>query len=207
MHFEPWVVVVLIGTLCVVFSWFVKEPAGTGPAAADIEDALDLVTANLEEENRRLLDAMSAMKNEYTLRAQAWEAKAEALEKQVGALSEQVRLLRPADQVAPAAPVSAQPAELRTGPGGQGDGLSAAFERHRMEAGTRQAAQPAVSELRNSGFGASAPPDTIHSRYPELFRLAEEGKSVEQIARRIGLSKGETALILQLGKQEAEDHA
>jgi len=198
MHFEPWVVVVIIGILCVIFSWFVKEPEASHPAAADIEHALDLVTANLEEENRRLLEAMSAMKQEYALRAEAWEGKAVILENRVQDLSRQVQQTALPDKP----DRSASWTEA-----GQATELAHAL--NQLPPDLEQPNEPAAQQGGSSGSsdGNSGEPSSIRRRYPELFQLDAEGKSVEQIARRIGLSKGETALILRLAKQEEQGHA
>lgn len=206
---EPWAVVVIIGILCVVFSWFVKEQGAPHSSASEIEDALDLVSANLEEENRRLLEAMSGMKKEYALRAEAWEDKASELEAQVRELSAQVQSLSAARtaQPAPAAfPEAAHPAQAASEPGleaGQAHDLSEAFRRRHSE--LKQPESPRPHEPAADAKPAAA--GSIRERYPELFRLDAQGQSIEQIARRAGLSKGEAALILQLARQEEEGHA
>lgn len=43
---------------------------------------------------------------------------------------------------------------------------------------------------------------TIRSRYSELFEMYSHGKSIEAIAKKLGINKGEVQLILQLSKQE-----
>lgn len=42
----------------------------------------------------------------------------------------------------------------------------------------------------------------IKIRYNELFAMREQGKSVETIARKLGMNKGEVDLIIQLAKRE-----
>lgn len=44
--------------------------------------------------------------------------------------------------------------------------------------------------------------NSIHSRYAEIFKLYEAGKSIEFIAKKFGKNKGEVQLIIQLAKQE-----
>jgi hypothetical protein len=51
------------------------------------------------------------------------------------------------------------------------------------------------------------PPTSIRGRYPELLELYDKGRSVEQIAKAMGLNKGEVQLILQLARREEEQHA
>jgi len=48
----------------------------------------------------------------------------------------------------------------------------------------------------------SEPVNSIKTRYPKLFELDEQGKSIDSIAKLTGLQRGEVQLILQLAKQE-----
>ncbi|MNG03181.1 hypothetical protein D3C84_862490 [compost metagenome] len=43
---------------------------------------------------------------------------------------------------------------------------------------------------------------SIRDRYVELFELYDQGKSIEAVARKLGMNKGEIQLIIQLAKQE-----
>jgi DNA-binding NarL/FixJ family response regulator len=45
----------------------------------------------------------------------------------------------------------------------------------------------------------------MKERYSELFRLHEQGKAVEYIAKKLNLNKGEVQLIIQLAKQEEQN--
>ncbi|WP_042160514.1 DUF6115 domain-containing protein [Paenibacillus gorillae] len=69
------------------------------------------------------------------------------------------------------------------------------------------AAQPAAEPVRLVQEADPAPaavpaPTTIQSRYAELLELYSQGKSIELIAKKLGMNKGEVQLILQLAKQE-----
>ena len=44
--------------------------------------------------------------------------------------------------------------------------------------------------------------NTIHMRFPEIFQMYENGKSIEAIAKKVNKNKGEIQLILQLAEQE-----
>lgn len=44
---------------------------------------------------------------------------------------------------------------------------------------------------------------TLEQRYEQLFQLHNSGKSIEAIAKKLNLNKGEVQLIIQLAKQEA----
>jgi DNA-binding NarL/FixJ family response regulator len=48
-------------------------------------------------------------------------------------------------------------------------------------------------------------PMQMKERYSELFQFHEQGKSVEYIAKKLNLNKGEVQLIIQLSKQEEQN--
>ncbi len=45
---------------------------------------------------------------------------------------------------------------------------------------------------------------SIADRYPELFALLADGGTIEEIAKKTGMGKGEVLLIIQLSKEEGE---
>jgi hypothetical protein len=47
----------------------------------------------------------------------------------------------------------------------------------------------------------------IRYRYMELFALEKQGKSIDHIAKKLGMNKGEVMLIIQLAKQEDRTRA
>lgn len=49
---------------------------------------------------------------------------------------------------------------------------------------------------------AEPPQEQVRDRYPELFELYGKGKSIDMIAKTMGLQRGEVQLILQLAKKE-----
>ncbi|MNC80265.1 hypothetical protein D3C75_1330060 [compost metagenome] len=49
---------------------------------------------------------------------------------------------------------------------------------------------------------AEPPQEQDRDRYPELFELYGKGKSIDMIAKTMGLQRGEVQLILQLAKKE-----
>ncbi|WP_040948699.1 DUF6115 domain-containing protein [Gorillibacterium massiliense] len=189
---QPWAYVVLLGILCLVISWFIKEPAQASVMAKDIEDAMDLVAANLEQENKELLDSMTRLKSEYERQADKLDARVAELDKRVGELSAELR-----EQQRQQSQNQVQNLSYNQG-SSQNQNLM-----------TVRDMNPAVKP----DIAAEAEPEqdepvaaTISQRYPELFQLHNQGKSVESIARKLDMNKGEVALILQLSRREDEEH-
>ena len=170
---QPWVYVVLLGILCLVISWFMKEPNHAAVTTKDIEDAMDLVAANLEEENKSLLNSLANLKSDYAKQAEKLELRVHELDKRVGELSSELREQRQLlNKPAPTPPYQAVASE-----------------------------SPAANDVQEPEVSA-----TISQRYPEIFQLYKQGKSIDSIARKLGMNKGEVALILQLSKREDESH-
>jgi septal ring factor EnvC (AmiA/AmiB activator) len=48
-------------------------------------------------------------------------------------------------------------------------------------------------------------PMQMKQRYADLFKLHEQGKSIEYIAKKLNLNKGEVLLIIQLANQEEQN--
>ncbi|MNC31036.1 hypothetical protein D3C75_793400 [compost metagenome] len=76
-----------------------------------------------------------------------------------------------------------------------------------------RAAVPAPSQPQPQPEPAPAPAEPpkpaagIRGRYEEVLRMHDDGKSVDYIARKCGLNKGEVNLIIQLALQEEEASA
>lgn len=49
--------------------------------------------------------------------------------------------------------------------------------------------------------------NTMHARYSDLFQLYAQGKSIEMIAKKLNMNKGEVQLIIGLAKQEEAANA
>ena len=195
---DPWVVVVIIGIICIIASWLVKEPKPTLAVTKEIEDALDLVAANLEEENRQLLATISQTKQASDRRCDMLEQKTAQLEKRVDEVSAELR-----DVLLLQLKKETVEQTSRVSPDSSASGRRDAAE-------SPQNTPPQVDTIYTTPEETPlADPKTsgLRERYGELFHLHQQGKSIEQIAKKLGMNKGETALILQLAKQEEEGRA
>lgn len=198
MNLPGWIYIVLIGAVAIVYGFLLPKARNVAAAAQSmatvdkVEDTLEHYMAEIEKENEEIIDLVSKIKQEST-------AKQLALQEQLTEMRQRLIQLeqKPDPVIMPSAvpPVATMqnPAYTQTqGTGTQGDALRESAARM-----AQQYSEPVVEEQ----------PDTterIQDRYQELFALYENGKSIDTIAKTVGLQRGEVQLILQLAKQE--DH-
>ncbi|MBC8079419.1 MAG: hypothetical protein H7X86_03685 [Gorillibacterium sp.] len=191
---EPWVVVVIAGIICVIASWLVKEPKHSLNMTKEIEEAFDLVAANLEEENRELIRSITQMRNEFERRNENLEIRTISLEKRMDDLSTELRN------------VLMLQLQKETEKG-YGNSVSTVQQNTLDRDSTKVPPQAAIVNLPDETESIVERSVGLKNRYSELFQLYRQGKSIEQIAKKLGINKGETALIIQLAKQEEEGRA
>lgn len=195
MNLPGWIYIVLIGAVAIVYGFLLpkaRNVAATAQSMATVdkvEDTLEHYMAEIEKENEEIIDLVSKIKQEST-------AKQLALQEQLTEMRQRlIQLEQKPDPVIMPSPVATMqnPAYTQSqGTGTQGDALRESAARM-----AQQYSEPVVEEQ----------PDTterIQDRYQELFALYENGKSIDTIAKTVGLQRGEVQLILQLAKQE--DH-
>lgn len=196
MNLPGWIYIVLIGAVAIVYGFLLpkaRNVAATAQSMATVdkvEDTLEHYMAEIEKENEEIIDLVSKIKQEST-------AKQLALQEQLTEMRQRLIQLeqKPDPVVMPSViqPVATMQNPVYTqtqGTGTQGDALRESAARM-----AQQYSEPVVEEQ----------PDTterIQDRYQELFALYENGKSIDTIAKTVGLQRGEVQLILQLAKQE-----
>lgn len=195
---QPWVYIVLVGLLIVVYAKIIprKSEGAAKPDGAivkEMEQAMDHLAMELEEQNKALIELFSGTKQTYEEHTAKLTSRVETLEKQcqelrleLGRLTfseEQRRLSLQADASKPGEALGA----------GAGAAVTPAY--------TEPAAPDKQPEAANKA------PMNMKERYGELFGLYESGKSTDYIAKKLGMNKGEISLILQLAKQEERSNA
>jgi histone deacetylase complex regulatory component SIN3 len=186
---QPWLYIVLLGLVFIWFARFIPKSPSSAAISKELEQTIDAFTAEMDEENKELLQNVTAMKQEHDQKLVGLNHRIEMLEKQNYDLSQELKRFledRKRESVLPYAGQEAQPPRAAEPPAGR--------------TGTPNDAKPVVeeeSEKANEPAAAS-----IMGRYSELFQLHDQGKSVEYIAKKLGMNKGEVQLILQLAKQE-----
>lgn len=194
-----WQYIVLLGAVIAVAALVLprkkKEPEGPAGSLGKMELALEQFMENMEHDNKDLAELVAEALKQADERADRQASKISELERAVAELKQTVEHTGPAVAEYTAVPVQSvtyQAVEDRPesdaagerGPELQAEGQPDLEIQHKREE-------------RNV---------SIQARYAELFELYQQGKSVETIAKRLNMNKGEVQLILQLAKQEAVRH-
>jgi hypothetical protein len=196
---QPWHYIVLLGAVLLVFAFLKpssRQPAKPATTIKEIEDTMEQFTAELEEENRQLIQLVSEMKHDHEKHSAKLQGRLEVLERQNIDVSKQLDRLLQAEanqrNKGPAAPaIVADPAAAK---------LAAAVAASSSAPTNPLTEAPPVEKQEMKPDGMN-----IRNRYTELFQLEKQGKSIDHIAKKLGMNKGEVMLIIQLAKQE--DHA
>ncbi|UQZ32089.1 hypothetical protein C2I18_00105 [Paenibacillus sp. PK3_47] len=188
---QPWVYIVLVGAVAIVYALRLparaKGDSAEKQSLKETEAALELYMADIERENDKMLQLVSSIKQQS-------QNNRAVMQEEINSLREQLAELQKSNTLLDARLTAEEKGLLQ---------LTASF------AGIAQASRSAEGAEAVQASSSEAPPEpkpkpvsSIKLRYPRLFELYEEGKSVDSIAKMAGLQRGEVQLILQLAKQE-----
>lgn len=188
---QPWVYVVLLGLVFIVFARLLpgKERSASTGMVKEIEETMEHFAAELEEENKQLLQSVAKMKQEHEQQVGKLSGKIEQLEKMSYDLSQEWKNLIIGKLNEPPVAAAMQGAEA---------------EPERMQPEAQAAPIPGkepAAELPEREMSAT---EKLRDRFRSLFDMYDQGKSTEYIAKKLGLNKGEVSLIVQLAKQEEQ---
>ncbi|WP_342561482.1 hypothetical protein NST84_17675 [Paenibacillus sp. FSL R7-0345] len=182
---QPWVYIVLVGAVVIVYGMILparrKEDGAEKQSLKDTEAALELYMADLERENEEMLQLVSGIKQQSQSNRAALQEEISALREQVSGLQNSMLLLD----------------ERLTA---EEKGLLQLTAFAKDNAARQPADTASIPEV--APAPKAKPVSSIKLRYPRLFELHEQGKSIDSIAKTAGLQRGEVQLILQLAKQE-----
>lgn len=196
---HPLFYIVLIGLVIIVYAqvFFKKKDRTTASSQSleEFERTVEMFASDLEEQNEALMQLLAETKRDYELQLTRQLGRIEALEKQFQEAALEIAHLKlllneRVSEVQTAATMVA--------------GRSASEVADNPAPAVADSSAPAVQleTVHNDAHSDSVKPVTIRSRYEELFALYESGKSIEYIAKQLGMNKGEISLILMLSKQE-----
>lgn len=186
---QPWVYIVLFGLVILVYAKIMPKPNTTkgqqAPTIHEIEETMEHFTAELDEQNKALIQMLAETKRDYELQTARLTSRIEMLEKQSGQAGQEIMKLGVATEELQKQFNQQKETQaavlLESVPAAPATDLAAAEVHEEPE-------QPAAMKMK--------------VRYGELFDLYEQGKSVDYIAKKLNMNKGEVNLILQLAKQE-----
>ncbi|MBP1961081.1 hypothetical protein [Paenibacillus aceris] len=194
MAMQPWMYVVLLGLVMIVYARFLPKEqgaaSGTMNVVQEIEETIEHFAAEMDEQNQSLLNLFSKTKQDYEVELAKLAGRLETLEKQKHELSQELTKVHVKEQEDPASVSSIYQVS--------GQQVAAAAS---SSLGIGTLVEP-VAEQEPIYTGLS-----MKSRYAELFSLHDQGKGVEAIAKKLGMNKGEVSLILQLSRQEERPRA
>lgn len=188
MVMQPILYVILLGLVMIVYARFIPKDQTTASSAnatvvQEIEDTIEHFAAEMDEQNQAMLDLFSKTKQDYEVELAKLAGRLETLERQKHELSKELTTLHVTQQQA------LTPAEMLSALNTPNHGISTPLDVIEVTP------DPLAEEQLYAGL-------SMKSRYSELFTLHDQGKSVEAIAKKLNMNKGEVSLILQLSRQE-----
>ena len=185
----PWQLIVLLGAFAAVAALAMprrKEAAEPAAGVAGMQVALEQFMENMEADNRELVETITKSQHQTREDNASRDERIAVLERRCRELEDKLGRaeLRLEEQLLALRAAALQPAAKEQEPA---ERLPAA----------QGAAKPGQAETE-----PSSPP--IRERYAELFDLHGQGKSIDAIAKKLAINKGEVMLILQQAKQDEE---
>lgn len=191
--YQPWVYIVLIGLVFIVYATLVPKASSSSKAAPsinEIEQTMEHFAGELEEQNEALIRQLADIKKDNEVHQARLSSRIEALENQFAHTNQEYTKLGLAYE------------ELQKKLDQQ---AAAGFLGHNDSAGMRH--EPSQAPVNEEEAEQEPAGMNIRSRYAELFDLYDQGRSTDSIAKKMNMNKGEVNLILQLAKQEEQLNA
>lgn len=204
---DPWFYIVLLGLAALVYALFLPERKSAAQAKAganhELEATLEHFMSDIEQENNELIELVSQMKQDFVSKQLAQQEQIAELRQRVIGIEQSAREFHPSTgqvdvpassaEAPPAAPVQMLTAE----------DVQVQWDDAANEAAVAQELAPEPEPI----VEVEPEPEpevseTVRDRYPQLFELYARGKSMDSIAKSLGIPRGEVQLILQLAKRE-----
>ncbi len=194
--------IVLLGAAALVYALLLPgrksateiKPAGTG----ELEATLEQFMSEIERENEELIGLVAQMKQDLTSKQLAHQEQIAELRQRLGDVEYTAR--QNASRLEPlelaSAAISSQAAAAENGPQTE---VTATVPLTVVEENQPESHSTNLTEDIPAEPEAA---ESVRDRYPELFELHAKGKSMDTIAKTIGIQRGEVQLILQLAKRE-----
>lgn len=202
MFEAPWVFIVLLGIAALVYALLLPKrqvaEISKGEAAREMEATLEQYMADIEKENEELIGMVAQMKQDFAGKQLAQQELMVELRQRLGEVEV---LARQSDSRLLAVEAGMQQHEFAVAD-------AVAEQAQPLVAVAAEPTLPPVpAEVQPEPvLPVAEEPEPqeehVRDRYPELFDLYAQGKSMDMIAKTVGLQRGEVQLILQLARKE-----
>ncbi|MNJ39528.1 hypothetical protein D3C77_344040 [compost metagenome] len=201
---EPWIYIVMLGIASILYAIFLPGRKPGGETANEMEAIFEQYMAEFEKENEELIDLIAGMKQDFTSKQLAQQESIVELRQRLLEVEQSNRQLAARFESLEVPPVPEESSSLSPiEPSSQAAVHQAVH--HPSEAVPPlavQASAAAEAAASTSEEEEVQTTDSLRDRYPELFELYAKGKSIDMIAKSIGIQRGEVQLILQLANRE-----
>ncbi|WP_138493950.1 hypothetical protein [Paenibacillus pinistramenti] len=191
----------MLGIAAILYAWMQpklkQQQTASAGSPSDVEETLEHFMAEMERDNEEIIGLIADMKQETVSkqlslqeqltelrqRLQQYERQNLLLESRLEKLEKEERLekLEPLEE-------QGQQTQARSG--------------DRPSGSPENSAQEGILLPQEQAEELQPQPPKVRERYPELFALYDQGKSIDTVAKATGMARGEVQLILQLAKRE-----
>ncbi|MEI2284752.1 hypothetical protein [Paenibacillus polysaccharolyticus] len=190
---SPWIIIVILGACAIAYAFIMprkdKVQQPSHQLVQEMESTLEHYMTEIEQDNDALIQRVAELKGEATAADHRMQSQLQELQQRLDQLEQQ----------------KVKTTELSTAEnimGQRSEGLQAQSLMDSVRAETNQQIASASKLQDNPQQEEDQKGESIKDRYTELFRLHDEGKSMDAISRQTGIQLGEVQLILQLAERE-----
>lgn len=187
---SPWIIIVILGACAIAYAFIMprkdKPQQPSHQLVQEMESTLEHYMTEIEQDNDALIQRVAELKGESAAADQRMQSQLQQLQERLDQLEQQKGRTADFEVGSPPGPVRT------TGQASEGLQAQRLLDSVRAEAGQQHESADAEESKR----------DSIKDRYTELFRLHDEGKSMDAISKQTGIQLGEVQLILQLAERE-----
>lgn len=179
-----WLYTIGAGMFILFIAWLIPSNKPKPEQVNEMQtvmDSLEHFVGEMEKDNQELLDMVKQIKRDQDNQISKLHDRVDYLERQTHDLSQ--KLIEATIHTYPVIDVSSKPAVNR-----------------RRKKVVMEDALPSPSPV----VSEHEPTQNLKERYQQVFQLYSQGKSIDQIARKLEMNKGEVQLIIQLSQQEAQ---
>lgn len=196
-NLAPWIIIVILGACAIAYAMIMprkdKAQESSQQLVHEMESTLEHYMTEIERDNDTLIQRVAELKGEATAADQRMMSQLQELQQRLDQLErEKTRLSEPSDQ--------GQAKILNSRPTAEGLQAQGLMDSVRAEADQQASATVDLQHIEQESQETRR--ESIKDRYTELFRLYDEGKSMDAISKQTGIQLGEVQLILQLAERE-----